>query len=147
MPARGVIVCEEMEMLRNNEMNTGGAIYSTSLIYGRGLYNAHAKSESLNFAGCVVDNSVFNDIPEEVNIAELMLPYGKLYSVPYKQQIEQEVDEYVLNIINGRLNEQAFQNYSESIRTRFSCDNKPVSSERVQELIRNSITFLTTFCE
>lgn len=146
MPARGVVVCEEMEILRDNEQNQAGAVYSTSLVYGKGLYNAHVKAESLSFAGCVVDQSVLAEMEAGGIINGVLEQFAKRYIVPYKNGELEEV-EYVLKIVSGALNDETFHNCSALIRSRFSADNKPVDSDRVQELIRNSIEFLASFRE
>ncbi|NIJ52304.1 hypothetical protein [Dyadobacter arcticus] len=145
IPLRGVVIAGEMEMLRGHEVNAHGAIYSNNLIYGQGLLKAHEKAESLNFAGCVIDESVINSLEANIGARELLSPFAKPYHTPYKAGHELGIPEYVLNIVNRELNGDSFDNFRNRIQARFSADNKPVNSPRVQELLTNTIEFLETY--
>ena len=109
-PVRGVVYCDELEMISGQQKNTVGAIYSTNLIYGKGLVNAHLKGENLNWAGSVIDKTVIDQIEGKVNIPDFLSPFAKLYKVPYKVQDQGIQEEYALNINKGGLNETAFEN-------------------------------------
>lgn len=146
-PVRGVIYCDEIDMIHGQSENTVGAIYSANLIYGKGLVNAHLKCENLNWAGCVIDKTVIDRIRNQVDIRLFLEPYAKLYVVPYKVPDKNIQEEYALKLITGTLNDEAFKNYSRDVRDRFSGDNKPVDNSRVQKLIENTLTYLATFRE
>ncbi len=145
IPVRGVVVCDAMEMLKGQDTNAEGAVYSKNLIYGRGLISAHLKSENLNFAGCVIDNSVIAEIETETDVEAFMSPFAKLYPVPYKQAMADQPDEYILNLVSQPLNDLAYDNYKNNIESRFAADNKPVDSPRVQELILNTVQCLESY--
>lgn len=143
-PIRGVIYYDQIEMISGQQKNQAGAIYSPNLIYGHGLVKAHIKTENLNWAGCVIDATVLEQLKDKVNVEEFLKPFAKQYKVPYKTQ-EHNLDEYVLLINKGSLNETAFENAKKDIIQAFSNDNKPVDKPRVQELLANTIAFLETF--
>ena len=143
-PVRGVICCDEIEMISGQQKNQAGAIYSPNLIYGKGLVRAHLKAENLNWAGCVIDATVIEHIKEKVNVEKFLEPFAKLYKVPYKVP-EHDFDEYALLINKGGLNETAFENTKKGIIQAFSNDNKPIDKPRVQEILGNTISFLETF--
>jgi hypothetical protein len=146
-PVRGVIYCDELEMISGQQKNTVGAIYSTNLIYGKGLVKAHLKGENLNWAGSVIDKTVVDQVCDKVDIASFLNPFAKLYKVPYKIPEQDAQDEYALNIHRGVLNEIAFENKKNGIIRAFSNDNKNIDKPRVQEILANTISYLETYCD
>lgn len=144
-PVRGVIYYDELEMISGKQKNTVGAVYSTNLIYGKGLVKAHLKGENLNWAGSVIDKTVIDQISGKVDIPNFLTPFAKLYNVPYKIQEQDIQEEYALNINIGGLNERAFENTKNGIIRAFSNDNKSIDKPRVQEILNNTIAYLETF--
>ena len=144
-PVRGVIYFDAIEMISGQQENQSGAIYSPNLIYGHGLVKAHLKAESLNWAGSVIDQTVIDQIKGEVDIQDFFTPFAKTYHVPYKEHEKNTKEEFALNIIKGKLNDETFEKYKNDIVRTFSLDNKPIDKPRVQEILENTITFLETF--
>lgn len=144
-PVRGVVYCDEIEMISGQQRNQAGAVYSPNLIYGKGLVNAHLKAENLNWAGSVIDQTVIQQIDGKVDVATFLEPFAKPYKVPYKSADTELADEYALKINKGGLNETAFENTKQGIIRAFSNDNKSIDKPRVQELIANTVSFLETF--
>lgn len=144
-PVRGVIYCDEIEMISGQQKNQAGAVYSPNLIYGQGLVKAHLKGENLNWAGSVIDQTVLDQIEGKVDIATFLDPFAKLYKVPYKIVDKDLQEEYALKINKGGLNETAFENTKKGIIGAFSNDNKSIDKPRVQELLANTISYLETF--
>jgi hypothetical protein len=144
-PVRGVIYCDQIEMISGQQKNQAGAIYSPNLIYGHGLVKAHLKAENLNWAGAVIDKTVIEQIDGKVDIKSFLKPFAKLYRVPYKVPEQDIQEEFALNINKGGLNATAFENAKDDIIRAFSNDNKSIDKPRVQEILANTITFLETF--
>jgi hypothetical protein len=147
MPVRGVIYFDEFEMISGKSNNSVGVVYSTNIMYGKGLVNAHLKCENINWAGSVIDNTVINELNGKVDMDEFLKPFASLYKVPYKKEYEGLNEEYALNLLSDTLNDTAYENAKKDILRAFSIDNKSVEGARVQELITNTILFLDTFRE
>jgi len=144
-PVRGVVYCDQIEMITGQQKNQAGAIYSPNLIYGHGLVKAHLKAENLNWAGSVIDQTVIDQIAGKVDIANFLEPFAKLYKVPYKVHEQDIQEEFALNLNKGGLNDTAFNNTKNGIISAFSNDNKSIDKPRVQEILANTISFLETF--
>ena len=144
-PVRGVVYCDEIEMISGQQKNQAGAIYSPNLINGHGLVKAHLKAENLNWAGSVIDKTVIEQINGKVDIQSFLEPFAKPYKVPYKVYGHDIQEEFALNINKGVLNETAFNNTKDGIIRAFSSDNKSIDKPRVQEILANTIAFLETF--
>ncbi|MBN8693061.1 MAG: hypothetical protein J0L69_07670 [Bacteroidetes bacterium] len=145
MPARGVIYFDDFEMISGQQRNPGGALYSANIIYGKGLALAHMKGETQSWAGCVIDQTVIEHIQTKVTVATFLAPHAKLYRVPYKKPAAGQQDEYVLTIVKGTLNEQAFKSYHDNIVATFKADNKSIEDPRVKTILDNTIKFLESF--
>jgi len=141
-PVRGVIYCDQMEIIYGQNKNQVESIYSPNLIYGRGLVKAHLKTENLNWAGCVIDATVIDQIKDTVNVEKFLEPFAKQYKIPYKKQYA-----LLLNKEGSKLNEVAFEETKKGIINAFSSDNKPIDNPRTQELLNNTIAYLETFRE
>lgn len=145
MPARGVIYFDEFEMLSGQRNNSVGAIYSANLIYGKGLASAHMKCESFSWAGCVIDETVVQQVKGKIDVHTFFSQYAKLYKVPYTKPIDNTPEEYALTIVTGPLNEEAFKNFSNNIIATFKADNKSIEKPRVKEILDNTLKFLESF--
>uniref|UniRef100_UPI003592F46C hypothetical protein n=1 Tax=Aquiflexum sp. TaxID=1872584 RepID=UPI003592F46C len=78
------------------------------------------------------------------NIDTFLKPYAKKFKVPYKNGIEFP-DEFVMNLIKGHLNEEAFKNFEKKIRENFAGHKKSVENQDVKDKIENTINFLASF--
>lgn len=144
-PVRGALVYGELVYIDFKQKNSGGGIYNTNSVFGKGLVKAHLRADEQHWAGTVLDESFTTEIANRGhNLDELLLPYAKKYKVPYKDGSER-ADEYVLNIIKGRLNDVALTNMSKKIRDNFAQYNKSVADERVQQKISNTLRFLESY--
>ncbi len=146
-PVRGVIYCDELEMISGKQTNTEGSIYSANIIYGKGLAKAHLKCENLNWAGSAIDETVIEHISGKVDIEEFLKPFAKIYKVPYTKPETHTREEYALRLTKNSHNEVSFQNAKDGIISAFKSDNKTFDKPRVQEILANTITFLETFIE
>lgn len=146
-PIRGVLYCDEIEIIYGQQKNQSGSIYSPNLIYGQGLVKAHLKCENLNWSGSVIDQTVLDQIEGVVDVASFLDPFAKLYKVPYKDVTHESQEEYCLKIIKGELTDVSFENREKAIVDTFSKDNKSIDKPRVQQLLSNTIAYLKTFKE
>jgi hypothetical protein len=145
--ARGSLVFDEIEVIAHRLDNEGGGTYNVNPMFGKGLVNAHLKAESQNWAGCVIDKSVIEELQKHTEVEHFLEPYAIKYQVPYKKGLEVSEQEFVLKIIKGNLNSAAYTNTKRGIEDNFASDNKDVSNIRVQELLANTVRFLDVFKE
>ena len=144
-PVRGALVFGEMVYADFKQNNGGGGIYNINSVYGKGLVKAHLRANEQHWAGTVIDESFTTEIVNRGhNLYEFLLPYAKKYKVPYKNG-ENRAEEFVLNIVKGTLNDEVLKSMSISIRDNFAQDKKPVTDERVQQKISNTIQFLESY--
>ncbi len=140
-PLRGAIYYDEFQIISGFQKTDNGGSYNVNSIFGKGLVFAHLKAENLNFAGCVIDDTVINKIAEIGEIDELIGDYAIRYKVPYKNG-ENLSKEYVLKLfIDKTINQETLINSTESIKLAFTGDNKPFT-ERAEILFNNTIEFL-----
>lgn len=144
-PARGSIVYDEIEYVDFNQKNEAGGLYNVNSVFGKGLVRAHEKAEKQHWAGTVFDESFIDVlINRDYEIDVFLKPYAKRYKVPYKNRLELP-DEYVMRIIKGQLDDEAYKHYGKRIRENFAKHNKSVDNDDVQQKIENTIQFLKSF--
>lgn len=145
-PVRGAIVFDEIEIINGFNETKNGGTYNVNSVYGKGLVKAHLKAENLNFASCVIDNSVVEKIHEFGNLKEIIGKFAVEYKVPYKIN-EFIYPEFVLKFfVNNSINDEAFTNYANDISNAFKEDKKGMDT-RSDELLMNTIEFLKLFRE
>lgn len=142
-PVRGCIIYDNFDFITGQQYSSKGAIYSPNLMYGKGLLHAHEKTELLNWAGTVIDNSLIEQVEREADFQTFLREKAMRYKVPYKGFYRKE---YALRLIHGTLNEKAFNNYSKGIVDAFEMDNKSITPS-VEEKLKNTIEFLKEFKE
>lgn len=140
-PCRGVLISDKFQMISGKEHNSSGFSYSPNIMYGRGLLNAHVKSESFNLASTVIDKSFVEKFVGNFKIIEKIESLALKYFVPYKETNDDQELEYVLKFSTGNINQTYFDNVKKEIVHNFHKDNKGVSAS-VQEKIDNTIDFL-----
>mgnify|MGYP001423426877 CR=1 FL=1 len=146
-PVRGIIYCDELEMISGKQTNAAGAIYSANLIYGKGLAKAHMTCENLNWSGTAIDETVINHIISKVNVEEFLSPFAKIYNVPYTKPEEHTKEGYAFRLTKSTHNETSFENAKNGIIRTFKSDNKTFDKPRVNEILANTITYLESFKE
>ena len=146
-PVRGAIVFGEIVNFPYFHRNNKGATYTVNSIFGKAIVNAYNKTESQNWAGCVIDNSVIVELEKETDIETFLSQYAIKYKVPYKKPIDNHDKEYVLCLCKGSLDEESFVNFKNNIENNFSSDNKSITDEGVKLKINNTIKFLEHFKE
>lgn len=146
-PARGALVHGEMEYVDFKNENNSGGVYNINSVFGKGLVLAHQKAESQQWSGTVIDESFVSRLIElGQDPISFLAPYAKSYPVPYKDGIKLN-DEYALNLVKGQLNPVAFDNVSKDVIRNFKNHGKDITHPDVQEKIKNTIQFLSSFKE
>lgn len=141
-PARGSLVYGIIEHDSYYKENRGGGKYNINSVYGKGLVEAHDKANKQHWANTVIDKSFIEKmIDMGLDPSTYLKPYAKLYKVPYKDGGNQS-EEYVMNLVNGIIDEEAITGLSDFIRVNFAKHNKSIDSPDVQEKINNTIKFL-----
>lgn len=146
-PLRGSITKGKISIVDGRNKNEKGGSYGVSCLYGKGIVNAHIKAESQVWAGTVIDNSIISEFNSEVEATGFLESYAVKYKVPYKSEVIQDDEEFVLRLTKGTLNPESFKNLSADLERVFSQDNKSTSHPSVQLKIKNTIDFLSTFKE
>ncbi len=144
-PLRGAILKGDIFDYKFDHKSDNGGTYGVNSIFGIGLVNAHIKAESQNWAGTVIDNSIIDFLTSaELAPDEFLSPYAKTFLVPYKEVVNDQVEEWVLNIVETKegINDEAYGNLHRRILDNFANYNKRVDSEKVQVIIKNTINFL-----
>lgn len=144
-PARGAVVYGEIVYVDFKQKNQSGGLYNINSVFGKGLVRAHEKAEKQHWAGTVLDGSFIDELVNRgYDIDTFLKPYAKKFKVPYKNGLEIP-DEFVMRIIKGQLNDEAFKNYGNGIRENFARHNKSTDNQDVKEKIENTIKFLASF--
>ena len=145
-PVRGSLVYGEIVNVDFKEHNSVGGLYNINSVFGKGLVKAYEKSEMQNWAGTVFDESLIKEMHKRnIEIDIFLKSFAKKYKVPYKNGIELS-EEFVLSIVKGNLNNESLKILKNRIINNFRQFNKSVDNQNVQEKIKNTISFLESFC-
>jgi len=142
-PVRGAIIYDDFHIITGQQHNPNGAVYSPNLMYGKGLYHAHEKTEMLNWAGTVIDNSLHEKMSSDQTYIEFLEKKAIKYRIPYKGFYRKE---YAMRLADSELNDLAFANTARNIYGVFEGDNKSVIPS-VEEKIKNTLAFIEMFRE
>jgi hypothetical protein len=144
-PLRGCLTYGEVAFRPTKISTEHNATFYNSSLIGKGLVNAYLKAESINFAGCILDESVIQKIGNfETN---KLLQHGKIcyYKVPYK---EKEEYEHVFRPTSYYHNDTSFRNAAISIKSLFTYPSKTAisaMSASVKLKLNNTIDFINNF--
>ena len=142
-PVRGSIVYGEIFHADYRQPNGGGGIYNVNSVFGNGIVLGHNKSESQNWAGTVVDETLTSELLKRgFNLEEYLSPFAKKYKVPYKEEVDLP-EEFVYWIVK-RLDKASFKIKKERIERSFANHNKKIDNVRVQAMLKNTIKFLAS---
>ena len=136
-PVRGCLIYDNFEFMTGRQTNPNGAVYSPNLMYGKGLLHAHSKSDSLNWAGTVLDTTLIEKISEST-IPPFIYEYAIKYKVPYKGFYRKE---YALKLTQNISNQTQIDGFIDDIYRVFEMDNKSITSS-VEEKMKNTIDFI-----
>lgn len=141
-PVRGAMVFGELGYIPFDLNTKNDSSYRVNSLWGNGLVDAHLKAESLDLAGCVINNSVVDQIKKFSEATNEIKKLAILYDVPCKNQQKVKEPEFMLKFSSSeKLNESAFYNRAKQILEAFKNDNKDFN-QRAGELYQNTIKFL-----
>lgn len=146
VPLRGCLVHGEIEFRPFHFKNDGGATYYNSSLYGKGLVDAYLKADSIEYAGCYIDNSAIIKVGDQLIsnlIYDQMLCY---YKVPFKGA--KFSYEHVFRPVKGNHNEVSFRNTGKHVKSLFSFYSKMSEfPDSVIAKLNNTIDFIEHFRE
>lgn len=147
-PVRGYLIKGMINMVAYEQKTSNNGAYSIQCLFGKGLVAAHIKSESQNWAGTIIDESIVNDL-EEINGGITFLEeYTVKYHVPFKTANgDVPVEKYAFITHRGIINELSLTNALSSVDTVFSQDNKSTDLPSVQQKIHNTKEFIKAISE
>lgn len=139
LPVRGCLIYDSFKFNNYSQRNSQDAIYSTNLMYGKGLLKVHNKVENLNWAGTVIDDSFVTKIRKEANFSTFFDDKVKEYLIPYKgyycKEIAMQIGKPIID------NEVALTNVIKMIKENFESDFKTITPS-VEEKMNNTIKFI-----
>lgn len=147
-PVKGRMVYGEVRLVGGTTNSEGDAVYNVSCLYGKGLVQAHIKADDMSMAGCVIDQTVLDELSKHGNPHDFVKDYSVKYKVPYKHAPTPHSEEYVFGLIkvDQKLDAGGFERRKQNIEGVFTSDNKTLNA-RAQELLNNTIDFLKLFRE
>lgn len=139
-PLRGAVVKGNIRLVSGRDENPNGGSYSVQCLYGKGLVYAHDIAENQEWAGTIIDETVFDPLNSFKAGKDLLGKYVTDYNVPLKY--DQFRQSKVFKLKQGPLNEESLKNSLDMIDYVFALDNKGVDNESVQRKIKNTKDFL-----
>jgi len=146
-PIRGCLTFGEIDFNPNSIKSTDEVMFFNSSLIGKGLVDAYLKAESLEYAGCLLDQLAINKVNEKVIIDLIYNQKVCMYKVPFKWGVSYE---HVFRPIQGNHNDLSFRNNAIQIKRVFTyasktdIDNMP---ESVKNKMNNTIEFINYFRE
>ena len=106
--------------------------YYVSLLCGKGLISAYIGAESLEFVGCVIDNSVKNVVSiENLEMADEL--FYQIVDIPHKEAID--LNSELIIKIKPVMNEGSFENMKECLKNSFVFHQK-IAFDRLSDSIK-----------
>jgi hypothetical protein len=139
LPIRGCVVYDYFKVKFGQEQNEKGTYFGLNYMFGKGLINAHLKTEQLNWAGAVIDNSVVSRIENETQFGPFINDLAKEYEIPYKGFYRKEYA--FLFAKESEMNQEIYERFIQIFKITFEMDSKSITPS-VQEKMNNTFTFL-----
>lgn len=144
-PVRGTLTYGEIFHAIYNEISKSDSLLNINSVYGKGIIEAHFKTDEQNWAGTVIDDTIITELMNrEIDVNIFLKPYAKKYKVPYKKNVQNK-EEFVLCIVEEKINEEYFKNCKESIERNFANYKKCVTHTNVRVKLGNTLNFLESF--
>jgi hypothetical protein len=154
-PVRGCLVAGDIDYRPLHIVNANGKRFDNSALYGRGLIEAYEKAEAQDWAGCYVDQSVFDLkvqdehgnntterlIPEQT-VTNLIYNYRLIYyPVPFKDGTQSY--QHAFRHISQAINNVHFRNLAMTYEKTFNrhMNGKEIAPSAKRKLF-NTIKFL-----
>jgi hypothetical protein len=143
-PMRGCLVAGDISFHPFQVKSKTGATFYNSSIFGQGLVDAYVKAESQNWAGCFIDTSAIESVPEE--LIEALTQEHKIIQYPVPLKTGETSNEYAVCIMGGSINQETFDNLAPQIANLFTQHmNGQAIAESVQVKMDNTLAFLHSF--
>ena len=146
-PLRGCLTYGEIDFAPFTIPNKKGVAFYNYSLFGKGLVDAYEKAESIEFAGCLLDQLAIVKVSEKL-INDLI--YNQkicMYKVPFKTGYDYA---HVFRPLKGSPNEVKFRNTANRIKVLFTSSSKAdltKLSESVKSKMNNTIDFINYFRE
>jgi|SRR5690554_36973 len=132
-PIRGALVYDELKTLQFNSTETN---YHVNTFFGKGLINAHDLSENQQWAGMILDNSVFQVINDYEKINEKCIKY----SVPFKSG---EIEMYAMRMVINLKSDLGLKNTQRDIEENFKrFDKWDDNNDSLKTKLNNTFRFI-----
>lgn len=146
-PLRGCLTYGEIDFNPNTIKTIDGINFYNYSLIGKGLVNAYIKAESIEYAGCLLDNLAIERV-EDKTINDLIYDQKIcMYKAPFKTG---ERYEHVFRPIKGNHNDVSFRNTANGIKRLFTYASKTdieKMPESVKRKMNNTIDFVSYFRE
>lgn len=144
-PLRGCLTYGEIDFNPHTfESINGVNFYNYSLI-GKGLVDAYIKSDSIEYAGCILDKNAIEKVSDKL-INDLIYDQKVcMYKVPFKTGFNYEL---VFRPIKGNHNDVSFRNNTNGVKKLFTYASKTDiynMPESVKNKMNNTIDFISFF--
>lgn len=144
-PLRGAVVKGFIKVVSGKNVNEVGGSHSIQCLYGKGLVYAHDIAEAQQWSGCIVDDSVIQDLEIEPEGIPFIESLAIKYNVPFKEKVFGKAFQefYAFKLKRSAINnEEHLENALNSIVRVFSQDNKPIERDDVKMKIKNTQDFI-----
>lgn len=144
-PIRGCVVYGEIDFNPYTINNKSGATFYNYSLIGKGLVEAYLKAESIEYAGCYLDQSVIDMVDDKV-ITKLIYDQKLCYyKVPFKNG---DSYEHVFRPVRGDHNDVSFRNSAKGVKRLFTHHTRATTlPDSVKRKMNNTIDFLNYFRE
>ncbi len=145
-PLRGCLIHGEIDFNPFTIENEKNIKYYNYSLFGKGLIEGYIKAESINYAGCYIDESAIQQV-EDKQINDLIYDQKLCYyKIPFKDGTFSY--EHVFRPIFGEHNDVSFRNSAKDIKRLFRTHTKDKAiNESVTLKMNNTIDFLEYFRE
>jgi hypothetical protein len=132
-PIRGALVYDELKTLQFNSTESN---YHVNTFFGKGLINAHDLSENQQWAGMILDNSVFQVVNDLEKINEKCIKY----SVPFKSGV---IKMYAMKLVINLRSDLCLKNTRRDIEENFKrFDKWDDNDESLKAKLNNTFKFI-----
>lgn len=145
-PLRGCLIHGEIDFRPFTIENENESKFYNYSLFGKGLIEGYLKAESINYAGCFIDESAIRKV-EDKTINDLIYDQKIcLYKIPYRDGTYSY--EHVFRPIIGEHNDVSFRNSANGIKRLFTDHmNGKELPDSVKLKMNNTIDFLEYFRE
>jgi hypothetical protein len=128
IPVRGCMTYGEL-FYKSGEVNNS---YYSYLLLGKGLVSAYIGAESLEFVGCVIDNSI-KDVVSVENLEMADELFYQIADIPHKPDVD--LNSELIIKIKPVMNEGSFENMKECLKNSFVFHQK-IAFDRLSDSIK-----------